>query len=376
MARTRLAIVGASVRAAAQSALRAGFDVVGADLFADSDLDGLCPVTKIPGAEYPDALADWLAEQSVDAWMYTGALENHPDLVDRMAAIAPLWGVSGEALRRCRDPLVVQGVLAGYGVRFAETRLPFLRALESEDWLFKTYRHSGGAGIRELHASEDRAVLNGQGFAQRFVVGAPCSVVFALSDTSAAALGVCRQRIGTHDNSWAFAGASGPVVHGAGVAVMLARLGAALLQGLSLRGIVGVDFVVDTERDSEATVVEINPRFTASVEVHERVRRRSAAAELTAAFHGLAIDHWVGRIKQRVAKRFLFATESVRIDEAFAAWMTTHDCADRPRVGERIEAGRPVCTLFAEGDSVDTAEANAELLAAEALGVLSECRVD
>ena len=40
---TRIAIVGASVRAAAQSALRAGFDVVGADLFAAAALDAEPP---------------------------------------------------------------------------------------------------------------------------------------------------------------------------------------------------------------------------------------------------------------------------------------------------------------------------------------------
>ena len=54
----RIAIVGASVRAAAASAVRAGFSVAAADLFADEDLREIADATRI--RDYPDGLADWL----------------------------------------------------------------------------------------------------------------------------------------------------------------------------------------------------------------------------------------------------------------------------------------------------------------------------
>ena len=68
----KLAIVGASVRAAAFSALRAGFEVVAADLFADADLRAHCDVTRI--ACPPDAsAASPLAGKTV---VFTGTLEH------------------------------------------------------------------------------------------------------------------------------------------------------------------------------------------------------------------------------------------------------------------------------------------------------------
>ena len=76
----KLAIVGASVRAAAFSAVRAGFEVVAADLFADADLRAICETTRIESG-YPDALADWLASTECDGWLFTGALENHHEVV-------------------------------------------------------------------------------------------------------------------------------------------------------------------------------------------------------------------------------------------------------------------------------------------------------
>ena len=78
-----LAIVGASVRAAAMSALRAGLAPVAVDLFADADLRALCPAERV--TSYPRGLAEWLADAPAGAWLYTGGLENHPVLVASMA---------------------------------------------------------------------------------------------------------------------------------------------------------------------------------------------------------------------------------------------------------------------------------------------------
>ena len=95
-----ITIVGASARAAAQSALRAGLRPFAGDLFADADLAGACPTVQVP--QYPDGLEGLLASAPAGGWMYTGALENHPDLVDRLAEMRPLWGNRGDVLRRVR----------------------------------------------------------------------------------------------------------------------------------------------------------------------------------------------------------------------------------------------------------------------------------
>ncbi len=52
--------------------------------------------------------------------MYTGALENHPELVDQMAWIAPLLGNPGEVLARVRSPWELSKALNMAGFLFPE----------------------------------------------------------------------------------------------------------------------------------------------------------------------------------------------------------------------------------------------------------------
>src|SRR5688572_27693749 len=94
-----LTILGASARAAAASAIRAGFIPWTADLFADRDLREMVPdAIRCPSEKYPVGLLDILKEAPDAPWMYTGALENSPNLIRKLMEIRPLWGNGPEAL--------------------------------------------------------------------------------------------------------------------------------------------------------------------------------------------------------------------------------------------------------------------------------------
>src|ERR1700687_4838692 len=98
-----LILFGASTRAAAFSALRAGLRPWCADLFADRDLRMRCAVLTPPG-KYTDAFLDALRPAPPGPWMYTGGLENHPRLVREMSGLRDLWGNDAAVLARVRDP--------------------------------------------------------------------------------------------------------------------------------------------------------------------------------------------------------------------------------------------------------------------------------
>src|SRR5262245_55333161 len=87
VART-LILLGASVRAAAFSATRAGFRPYAIDRFADRDLAALGPAVKI--VRYPTDFLSAIEAAPSAPWVYTGGLENHPRLVDRLARLRPL----------------------------------------------------------------------------------------------------------------------------------------------------------------------------------------------------------------------------------------------------------------------------------------------
>ena len=86
MSLRRLLLIGASVRAAAFSALRAQLTPTGADLFADSDLEACCPIVRIEASSYPGAVRELARAAPPSPWMYAGGLEHHPELIDLIAA--------------------------------------------------------------------------------------------------------------------------------------------------------------------------------------------------------------------------------------------------------------------------------------------------
>ena len=108
---------------------------------------------------------------------------------------------------------------------------------------------------------------------QRYLPGEPCSAVFVAAVGSARLLGVTRQLIGQSGlggESFLYTGSIGPLQLTSSQRQQWQYLGDCLSAGFSLRGLFGVD-AIDT---GEAIVpVEVNPRYTASIEVLERSLR-------------------------------------------------------------------------------------------------------
>src|SRR4051812_27209595 len=140
-----LILLGASTRAAAFSAARAGLEPWCADLFADADLRRAFPVRRVALDDYPAGLLATLADAPAGPVMYTGALENYPSLIARIDR--PLWGNAPDVLRRVRSPFRLAEALREHGLPTLEVRRdPPPEA--GRRWLLKPYRSGGGIGIR------------------------------------------------------------------------------------------------------------------------------------------------------------------------------------------------------------------------------------
>ena len=356
----KLAIVGASVRAAAFSALRAGYEVVAADLFADADLQQACPAEHVAG--YPEGLTKWLASTPCDAWMYTGALENHAELVDRMAAIKPLLGNGGSMLRRARDPLVLQQELVNAGLAFPETTASPVGLPLDGSWLCKTYRGASGAGVRRLcDESQLMRAARSHAYFQRYVEGMPAAATFVVSTYGELLLGVTRQLLGpdtTGAERWRYCGSIGPLPTSAEASQQLDTLGKLLSRRFHLRGLIGVDLVIDNDR---VWVLEINPRYSASVEIVERSCGASPIAlHVAACTETMMANHPVASTpadELAHGKAILIARQDMIITNSFFCWAMERtgveperrELADVSPVGARIPAGGPVLTVFASG---------------------------
>ena len=89
----RVLIVGASARAAAESARRAGLVPMAIDLFGDDDLRELCDEVRLcPRGDYPAGLPELARELPPAPWLYAGGLESQPGVVAELGAGRELWG--------------------------------------------------------------------------------------------------------------------------------------------------------------------------------------------------------------------------------------------------------------------------------------------
>src|SRR5438105_555764 len=104
--RARVLIAGVSARAVAESAARAGFDVVGLDAFGDRDQHPSVRALSLPRDFDTTFTASAAARVSrdiaCDAVVYASTFENHPRAVRTLAAGRALWGNAPDVLAAVR----------------------------------------------------------------------------------------------------------------------------------------------------------------------------------------------------------------------------------------------------------------------------------
>jgi len=361
--RPSLLIVGASARAAAFSAMRAGFDPVCLDLYADADLAAVARVGRIE--PYPDGIVAAAAEWPDIPAMYVGAIENDTSIIDQLAARGPLLGVPRSVLEDVRCPHRLSEA-------FGELRLPLLETLTSSqppprdgNWLIKPLRSAGGRRIAVWGAESE--VLAEPHYYQRRVIGDSYSALFvAPPDRSDVRfVGVTRQIIGRAELNAApfgWCGSVGPETLPVTTEHLMRRIGNCLSWKFGLCGLFGCDFVVDDEGLPRLT--EVNPRYPASTEVLEHALHVTLIRDHAAAFgwdlpppRPLAASG-VGAVGKFVlfSDRDFIApapSEWLQPEEWLHAglWNQTPLLADVPAGGTPITVGQPVCTVYTVGQT-------------------------
>ena len=354
----RVLIVGVSTRAAAESAARAGFEVIALDAYADRDQHPSVRALSVPrdfGATFsPEAVVNAARELPSDAVVYLSSLENYPRAVDALTTERALWGNRSDVLRRVRDPKALAAAFTKRGTRAPrvithdETRsLPG----DVARWMLKPRVSGGGHGVRLWQPGE--AVTPGH-YLQEFVEGTSGSIIFVSSGGRGVALGVTRQLVG--DSAFGSAGfgyCGNILIERQGLVPDALALVDAVAAEFSLVGVGSID-VIASEHGLQP--VEVNPRWSASMELVERARGISMfAIHAAACVTGELPATVVNRSLESPAihgKAIVFAREDVVVGDT-SAWLEDPNVRDVPHEGDRIMAGRPVCTVFAAGSDED-----------------------
>lgn len=370
-----LLIAGASARAAAWSAVRGGWQPATADLFADSDLSEIAEATRIH--DWPEEILSWTRRFGGDMpLVYVGGLENHSALLDSLSRQRPVAGLTGPLLDELRDPAALNEWCTDIG--FRRPRISNVNDALPSKVLVKRSSSASGLGI---HFWDGKPLEPGE-YLQELIAGRSVSAAYLLSDNGAELLGTFYQFPPQIEASSTLP----PFLYRGSISCTLPyqrrleELGSQL-HALGVRGLCGVDFI-ETE-DGEVVLLEVNPRYTASMELIERQTGRSLISEHLACFGfatgGTPVKSDIETDLVPWAKRIVFARRSIVWSNPPAKIVPPlpggqRAIADVPLEGTRIAAGEPVCTLFFERREIrdERREIKDERLEARDEGVIGE----
>jgi predicted ATP-grasp superfamily ATP-dependent carboligase len=357
----KILLAGLTTRAIAESAVRAGCDIVTVDFFGDLDQQRLCRNVSLRelGLGYSAAaIVEAAGSLAYDALVYCGGLENHPRAVARLAARRTLLGNAPETLRRVRDPAQLFPFLAARGFVVPDTLLPGAPLPAGGRWLCKPVRSGGGVGIR---AWTGQPLAAGQ-VLQAYVEGTPGSAAFVADGTRSTLLAWTEQLRGPR--GFLYGGNILPLEAPAAALDEVRALAGALAGAFGLRGVNGFDFVL---REGRPVLVEVNPRYCASMELWDRMTGRSIFA--------LHLDAHRGTLPEPAAmpdgawgKAIVYAPRRLTVGDTLA-WLE-RGVRDVPQPGAVVQEGHPICTVLARASSRSACRARLEV---ETAAVLAEC---
>jgi len=333
-------IAGLTTRAIAESARRAGCEIVTIDLFGDLDQKRLCENVSLRerGLRYSAAAFLEVARGlEYDAVAYCGGLENEPDLVAELASGKPLLGNEPQTLRRVRDPGLLFPFLSSRGFAVPRTIGVGSPRPRGGRWLRKPIHGGGGQGIGFWNGEP---LLPGA-ILEEYLEGVPASAAFVADGRRSVVLGWTEQLRGPRD--FVYGGNLLPLDAPPAALEEVRAIADAVTVEFGLRGLNGLDFVL---RDGRPAPVEINPRYCASMELVERAANLPLFRLHLAACGGTVPDEWTLG-DGFWGKAIVYARSTVAVGNT-PAWIT-RGVRDVPHPGEVIAKGRPVCTVLAWG---------------------------
>jgi predicted ATP-grasp superfamily ATP-dependent carboligase len=231
------------------------------------------------------------------------------------------------------------------------TRVDVPRELaEKKDWLVKPFRSGGGHLVRPW---EPATPVPPGFYAQERISGVPASIVFVAAGGRAVPLGISRQLIGETAfgaSGYRYCGnvlapADDDVLTDTVVDSAIA-LASCVTEQFGLVGLNGIDYIV---RDEVPHAIEVNPRWTSSMELVERHFGVSMfEAHAAACQDGMlpSFDLHARRGHSVSGKAIVFAPEDITAGDT-RSWLGDEMVRDVPQPGARMTAGQPICTVFA-----------------------------
>ena len=196
-------------------------------------------------------------------------------------------------------------------------------------------------------------VLTGLHYLQEFIAGENNSGLYLSDGKSVVLLGVTQQLVGEkflNAAEYSYCGSIGALKLERNEREQWQHIGEALVKEFGLCGLFGVDAI---NSDGAVYPIEVNPRYTASVEVIESSLKMGLIGMHWDACHGKLPKTQVPMASETMGKAYLFAANDLvspdKGDELYTSKQETPETADIPPPGTHIARKHPVMTVFAQG---------------------------
>jgi predicted ATP-grasp superfamily ATP-dependent carboligase len=310
-------VVGASCRAAAQAVYRAGVRWIEAqDEFLDADLLEVAQATALS----PNRVL--FEEGSQDRYrgvplLLCGGMENRPEDLARYLELGMVCGVNTEQLRMLRNPANWEKWSEGAGIGWPRSigvnaAIAIEQVIPQErKWLLKSRSSAGGLGVRVHRSASSLEQELRQGglqegeYLQEWIEGINIGATFCSDEHGVRLMGVARSLVAAEYPGplpFIYRGNIAPWVVSEGVRERLLKFARLVTEGSGVRGLWQADFVLQEGGSKEELLwlLEINPRWSASMELHDFVEREGSEVGTLVRSHLRAL---FGDVEVRVGGR-------------------------------------------------------------------------
>jgi uncharacterized protein len=360
----RILVAGVSVRAMVESAVHSGYSVLALDAFGDRDLTVMAETHSL----HRDFHARYSAQEIYnagrqfvfDAVAYTSDLENHPEILTRLAINHRILGNPPQVVKAVRNWPLLFAKLRRAGFAAPET---IFRGDEREldpkrRWLIKPLLSGGGHGVAFLQTERP---LDNRYMLQEFLPGKPRSISFIANGRECVVIGITEQLIGLRQfgaQGFRYCGNLLPCpeaidpIAGKRILDQARELAAFLTKEFGLAGANGIDVIWDGDRIS---LLEVNPRYSASMELIERayglpIFHLHAQALMNEALPDFRLEEkWT--TGNFFGKAILFAEKETMAPDT-RSWHS-RNLRDIPDSMERLPQSGPICTILAAQPTYD-----------------------
>ena len=382
-----IAVVGFSVRAAAQLAKRAGFEVVAVDACADRDLICDCRShIRLDDPNWPNALNTFYP---LTPLLLTGGMEHRTQMLDVCHSVAIRRGSTASQLHSMRSLENWEKWVGRSGLgwpltfRTLQDVKRFEKQNQTRDWLMKPFESGGGFGTTDLFNTSPLADFQSSDQArfyfQERLPGVTIGVTFLTSEFGSSVVGTTEawkpdsKIAGTN---YAYCGSYGPIALIDEQLVKLHCFANIAGNESGLLGLWQADFLMHL---GELTLLEINPRWSASMDILDvcldlcLVEMHYACICMSmrpAVFRKYANSCYLKAqkaMKPMLGKLIVYADDTLVVTRTQSDewWLQRWTCdlgsvsnrcqfADIPSAGTEISIGHPILTVLTTGTSMDS----------------------